>query len=147
MIGLLERYLPAPVVILLLVAFIVLMIPVVIPSMYVMAAFYELRFRSFVKRSPCPNCGRVLGMDSLLIGREEKRLQERTIRSLFWGERRCLTEHGVAPRLVCVWCGTRWVYRDEHGFVDEAESERLEFKSFSHGEKVADRPDEGRCSI
>ncbi len=121
----LERHLPEPIATLLILVIGFLIFPLVLPFMYVTIVLDELRLRSLVKRTACPSCGQVLGMDSLRLGREEKRSAESRARAGFWGARHCLTAHGAAPRVVCVWCGARHVYRDEHGLVDEAVSQRL----------------------
>jgi hypothetical protein len=114
MISFLERHLPAPVVILLIALFTLLMSPIIfsiaIPLLFVQKLMGEV-FDRRAAQKPCPSCSQILGMDSLRLGREDLR------------QTRAKYPHGyrVGWHLaICVYCGAR-LERSGDEFIDEIE--------------------------
>lgn len=109
--ALFKRYVLPPVVIVAMIALAILMVPLAIPAGIIFNLWGEIRDRRAAKRTPCPNCSRIVGLDSLRIGREELRL----MRAKYDHANRV----GWHPA-ICVSCGAR-LQRVGDGFVDEAE--------------------------
>ena len=104
MIGLLQRVLMPPLVIVAMLAFALPFAAIAIPVAIIFAVFSAIRERWVVTRAFCPSCSRVLGLDSLRLGREDCRLEKLNYGRKYPGGERTTVGHHPA---ICVHCGAR----------------------------------------